>query len=348
MSVDGDSRGFDAAATGAPAGDESNRERSGPIVSQLTRLRAAIWLIVGLIFCAVVLNFVHKPNVEYALTAQVEGFSFRATDSLSTESMPVSAAQLQAADSIILEERAVGLRPGGAVTLTAPGNRLSVSELTIPKGWRIALATGDRSHLLLSATPPDSSPAVERAILTFISGKGTTLAYTSALSGETEMVAVPDGTPVLVSASDVALELNVVEAEIFSSVQISDLSLARDSKTTDNSGHQTVQVEGAVISGTLWRENESGPSRDLGPLDLLVARNIDDGVLRRVTWHDGQLSLSSHGTAKRLENSIGNAAADLRPVWLDVFQDIGLLKVIFGIITFIGGLELSAFIRSRK
>ena len=307
-----------------------------------------IWILVGLILGAILLNILHRPSVEFSLNAQVEAFSFRTPERVTTGPLLISLAQLQSADTVVTGNLRLATQPGDPLTLTGSANALTLSMIEIPKNWRVSLEASDKKHLILDASPPEISTAPDVAIMRFVSGEDAKLDYTSSESGKAAFVPLADGTPILITASSVSLELTTESAKLFGYSSISDLSLARDNKTVDDTGHQIVNVEGTVLEGTLWREHISDTEARLGPIDMLVVHDIRNGLLRNVTWRDGVLTVAAHGDAHQLQNVIGSDIKDLRPVWLDVLLDLGLLKVVFGAVTFIGGLEMSAFVRSKK
>ncbi len=319
------------------------------ILRQIPEFRATIWLFVILVLAAIALNFLRKESVEFSLYATTEALSFSSAKEVSSELVTIRSAQLHPADRLTIDDEPVSLAPGKQIDLSEADDVLTLSSIIIPKQWTISVevAAKDPKHLKLIAAPKPTATSFGLAKLSFVAGHKTSIAFQSAGHGLVTK-SLLEGTDVVIETNSISISLEGGNATLFDHVDFDNVSLTRDRHTTDDAGHDILALEGAAISGSLWRDYASPEQIAIGRLDQLTVRAVRDGMLREVVWKDGVLTAAAHGEAGELSDQLGQTKRDLRPVWLTVIKDAGIFQIILGIFTFVGGLQLSAFVRSRK
>jgi hypothetical protein len=333
-------------ATSAPARLSLFERLGSTTIARLSRVRIAIWLFVFLVIGAIVLNFLPMSTVEFSIYAETEGLNFRTAETMLVKPTKLQGADVLSAESLTIDEQPLSLPSGGRISIAAADGDLTLSEITVPKDWAVSIQGTDRQHLSVNANPSPKAAANGRAVVSFIAGSQARLTYPGQ-NGETVTSDLPENGEISLSTKTLSIELNVNSAKILNWAKVTDIALVRDSKAIDSSGHETIDVDGTVVSGKLWREY-SANAMELGPLDQVSAKSLSGGILKNVVWKDGLLSVAAHGNAGELRDQIGDASRDLRPVLLDVLRELGLLQVILGIFTFLGGLELTALFRARR
>lgn len=315
-------------------------------IAGLSRVTVAIWLFVLLVLAAIVLNFVAKPTVEFSLYAQAEGFSFVTRGKTSTNTIKLRSAEILSAGQVTVDDRPVPIAGASRVKIVGVDGDLTLSDISVGKGWTVSVQGQESRHLLINANPAQAAEPGAQAEASFVAGTGAELRYV-AQDGSEKALPLQENAEVAIRTGTLSIDLDTDAAKILQSAEVSALSLTRDTATVDEAGRGNIVVEGTVASGKLWREYAAGET-ELGPLDQLTATAIEGGVLRNVVWRDGAIGLAAHGDAGRLSNRIGETARDLRPSILTVLRELGLFQVILAIFTFVSGLELTAFIGRRK
>jgi Fe-S cluster assembly iron-binding protein IscA len=317
------------------------------LFGHMARLRATIWLFVILVIIAVGMNFFRTSTVEFSLQADVESFSFIAPKAISTSGLTVKTADILSASSMKIDEADVKFRAGSRVSLE--GNELNkfTVYVRIPAGWKITVEASDKSHFSLTADPPPNSKDKQSAEIEIVSAGTTNIRYRQNEPGsETASIDLPSRSDVVLVADSLSLYVDADAIPLFKNARFLELNLTKTTPTVDQAGTEVMTTEGAIVSGKLWRDYFP-QILELTPMDQLSAHSVQDGLLRKVGWKDGQINILARGEAGRLQDKLGRASHDLRPVWLDVFRQFGLFQIILGIFTFVGGLELTAFFRRR-
>ncbi len=345
------------------------------IPERRARLRAGIWVATILVVGAVALNFLHRGTVAFSLYADVTAFTFTTPRTVETNSVVLRSAVIRGVTDVTIDvqpstagPQALSVLPGRNLTVVGPSASFTVNSVQIPKDWQISLDAQGPSFTITGTRPETDSTAQPEVRM--VSGKDTKLVFTSA-EGERQEQPVPSDAIIAIKTQGLSINLEQAPEPkslekpsaapsdavptardpkatiLFDHANLTRLDLSTERDETEENGLKTIKTDGTVKTGKMWRDY--APSfLELGPLDDISAKSVKSGVLRNVALKDGAFSIAAHGEAKVLTDTIGETPRDLRPVWLDWLREIGLIQIIIGIVTLIGGFELNAFIRNEK
>jgi hypothetical protein len=318
------------------------------LFGHMTRLRATIWLFVILVMIAVGMNFFPTNTVEFSLDSDVESFSFIAPEAILTTGLTVKAADILSVLSLKIDEEDIKFRANSRISLKGSEADKFTVYVRVPAGWKTTVESGGKSHFSLTAEPPPNSAMKQSAEIAIVSAADTNIRYWQAEpASETTSAELPSRSDVVLLADSLSIDVEADAIPLFRNARFLDLNLTKTTAATDQAGTEIMTTEGAIVRGKLWR-NYFPQILELTPMDQLSAHSVQDGILRKVGWQDGAITILARGEAGRLQDKLGKASHDLRPVWLDVFRQFGLFQIILGIFTFVGGLELTAFFRRRE
>lgn len=303
-------------------------------------LSISVYLLVITIVAAVVLDFIRTPKAEFSLSAQTTAVNFQSLAAIKSEPVVAEVADIAQIGAASVNGSAIdGLSPGQAKINAAKGKPFTI-DLDVPAEWTVSAEAKEPSLFSLFANPPESSKRTERAKLTITAAEGTTITVSDA-DGKKKILMLPRDAQLVLTAPYIDVELRGGKAKLFEQIDPRILTLTHRYKSAD----EQPMEEGAALSGTLWVDHAQGLPASLGPIDQIVLHDIEEGLLRTISWDGSALTVSAHGRAGQIGNRLGSQEKELRPSVLAVLRDNGLLQVMLAIITFFAGLEISTFLR---
>lgn len=318
-----------------------------PHLSRLTILVPATTL---LMMAAITSSLVRLQSVDFALSVRTDAISFDSKRAVSLREIPAGRIDVSGIDP----SQTRGFAPSEDTTtglgLVNTHDVMTLAAVTIPSHWTITIRVDDDQYVRIRAVPGPHSASSERATVSVLTLPGTVVEERAGDGFRTQQILKGDGSVELQMAS---LDLSFKPAKAKSVDLLTDfspgtLSVQRVEEVGDERpGSTRFSVRGSIESGSLWIEHAARQYDKLGGLDRLTAEKVAQGF-GAVSYSEGLLTLAVRGSAHELWNSPGDNRISLKPTVLDYLVDNGALKICLAILSFFAGLQLTAFIRSRK
>lgn len=281
----------------------------------------------------VLLSLVHTPTSSFAITARASALEFRTAAAVRTHTVSVSTLTILGVTQAACEDGLISHDPYEAIHVGVDEREtVSIEEVVFNEGQVVRL--NSENKIISIEIAPGESPVSLRI---------------NTDANRLESICGPQNTAQSVELfleNDRDIRLVIFEPstsepnEFIGFSQIQSLTLVGDIPLPGG-GRTTV---GSLIDGWIWIEHIGLRVEALNATDEFRLNELKNATIRRIQYNINSFTFSASGNA----GEIKNRNADLRPNMLHVIQESQLIRVIIGLVSFFGGLQLTHSLRHRQ
>lgn len=326
-----------------PSVSEPQEGAASARASVLSRVSLLVPLAALAALLTVLISFVKLPSAEFGLQGTAQALTLILGEPATSDAIVTSQSAVTAG-AARLDGRTLEVDPNAVITIMTPPGSPATATFSVPAGWRLRVLAPEHDALSVTAlrarADVQQTPSVRYSL-----PPGARVRYSRDDAQITNVL--PAGGELAVDTSNLDLHLTPTAptTNLFDRLIPTDLYFEQTEETVDpGTGQRGISTFGTIKDGTLWI-GRAGQVADLTLVDSLAIEAIAHGRVRPLTVNGRDLSFSARGEARRLTNRPGADPIDLRPSWLDLMVDNGMLKVIAAVVSFIISLELTRLVR---